>query len=89
MDRIKHHLGRAHILSQNSVYQHIRVHVIMFLAALRIFDMKEIFGQSLRIIVTAPGHLIGKVPRGNIGWSSVGLTQVMEVPDDLIKYMNE
>lgn len=87
--KIRHHLGRAHVLSQNSTPKHLYVHVLMFGYALRTFDVKEIFGQLLRLVVTVPGHLIGRVPRGNIGWSTVGLTQVMQVPEDLESVLTE
>lgn len=79
------HLGRIHILSQNSVTRHMTTHFIMFLYALMKFDIKEVFGQIIRLVVTIPGHMIGKVPKGNIGWSTVGLTEVMPVPEDLKK----
>jgi len=49
----------------------------------RTFDLKEVLGQVIRITATVPGHLFGKVPVGNIGWSSVELTQEMSVPPDL------
>ena len=77
------HLGRAHIISQASPFNHLKVHFIMLFYALNRFDSKEILGQFLRIIVTLPGHLLGKVPKGNIGWSTVSLTQEMPIPEDL------
>lgn len=76
-------LGRAHVLSQHSVLLHLKVHWLMFQYSLKRRDFKEIYGQILRLIVTAPGHLLGRVPVGNIGWSTVKLTQTMPVPDDL------
>ena len=83
LEKARTHLGRAHILSQSSVLQHLRIHGLMFLFALRTSDFKEVIGQVIRIFVTVPGHLLGRVPQGNIGWSSVGLTEIMEVPEDL------
>jgi len=77
------HLGRVHILAQNSVSRHMTTHFQMFLYALMKFNLKEVFGQLIRLIVTIPGHIIGKVPKGNIGWSTVGLTEVMPIPEDL------
>ena len=87
--KVKLHLGRAHVLSQNSTWKHLSVHVLMLGYAVRTFDMNETFGQLLRLVVTIPGHLIGRVPRGNIGWSTVGLTQVMQVPEDLESVLTE
>lgn len=77
------HLGRIHILAQNSVSKHMATHFQMFLYALVTFNFKEVLGQLIRLIVTIPGHVIGKVPKGNIGWSTVGLTEVMPIPNDL------
>ena len=77
------YLSRAHILSQKSVRLHLRVHWIMFLYALSRDDAKEVRGQALRLLVTIPGHLFGRVPLGNIGWSTVKLTQTMPIPEDL------
>ncbi len=78
-----HYLSRAHVLSQKSVKLHLKTHWIMFKYALYRNDQKEIRGQILRLLVTMPGHLIGKVPVGNIGWATVGLTETMPVPEDL------
>ncbi|WP_408096349.1 DUF3703 domain-containing protein [Peredibacter sp. HCB2-198] len=88
-DKIRHHLGRAHVLSQNSVTKHLYVHWLMFAYALKNMDLKETFGQLLRLFVTIPGHMMGRVPRGNIGWSTVGLTEVMQVPEDLKSVLTE
>lgn len=78
-----HHLGRAHIIAQSSPLKHLYVHFIMLRYAIAKADFKEVSGQILRILVTLPGHLLGKVPAGNIGWSTVRLTEKMPVPEDL------
>ena len=80
---VVHHLGRVHILAQNSVVRHMATHFIMFLYALAKCDFKEVMGQSLRLVMTIPAHMIGKLPQGNIGWASVGMTKVMPIPEDL------
>lgn len=78
-----YHLGRAHIISQKSTRYHLYVHFLMLLYALERTDLKEIIGQILRLTVTVPGHILGKVPKGNIGWATIGLTQELPIPDDL------
>lgn len=78
-----HHLGRAHILSQNSWFRHFYIHFLMFEYSWRRKDYKEVRGQILRMIVTIPGHMLKKVPKGNTGWSSIGLNQVLPIPTDL------
>ena len=80
------HLGRAHILSQLSVSAHLMVHWHMFNYALLSLDAKEIAGQVLRLVVTVPGHVLGRVPWGNTGWTSVDLTKPMAIPEDLKVY---
>jgi hypothetical protein len=76
-------LSRAHVLSQGSVSLHLRTHWLMLGHATMKMDPKEFVGQLVRLFVTVPGHCIGKVPRGNTGWSTVGLTQQLPVPHDL------
>lgn len=81
------HLGRAHIISQASWIEHLIVHFHMLTFAIKRVDLREVGGQLVRLFVTIPGHLIGKVPQGNVGWSSVGLTSEKELPEDLKKLL--
>lgn len=81
------HLGRAHILSQKSVIAHLGVHWVMLIYAYGKKDYKELRGQILRFLVVIPGHLFGRVPKGNTGWSSIRLTQELPIPNDLNKYL--
>lgn len=82
-DRSFLHLGRAHIISQNSTLWHLYIHWLMFWYAFSRRDSFEIRGQILRLLVTVPGHMLGKVPKGNIGWSTVSLTEEMKLPPDI------
>ncbi len=84
---VRARLARAHVLSQVDTFLHLKVHYFMLKFALKKNDPKEILGQVIRLFVTVPGHLTGKVPRGNIGWSNVGLTQEMPIPEDLEKLL--
>ena len=78
------HLGRAHIISQSmNSFEHLSIHFIMFCYACRKRDPKEVLGQLLRLLVTLPGHLFGKVPLGNTGWTTMKLTDERPIPDDL------
>ncbi len=79
----KEYLGRAHILAQSSIRFHLWIHWIMLVHSIQIRSLSEFFGQILRLIVTVPGHLLGKVPSGNIGWASVPLLQTGPIPEDL------
>ena len=77
------YLGRAHIISQYKWFNHFYIHFLMLEYAWSRKDGKEIYGQIIRGLATVPGHLFGKLPRGNTGWSSVPLTKELPVPSDL------
>lgn len=82
-------LARAHILGQFDVGPHLRVHIWMFLFALKTLNTREIFGQIPRLLLAAPGSLFKKAPRGNTGLSDVGIFQPMNIPEDLQSILNE
>ncbi|KAB2351906.1 DUF3703 domain-containing protein [Actinomadura rudentiformis] len=82
-------LERAHILSQSWAWPHTRAHWHMFVLALKCRDQKEAWGQVIRLLVGAPGSLMGRAPEGNIGRTSVGLRTVMPVPEDLAAILAE
>jgi hypothetical protein len=77
------HLERAHILSQLSAVEHLRVHWHMLGFAIRHRLLAEAFAQLVRLALAAPGSALGTVPTGNTGGSNAGLFQIMEVPTDL------
>jgi hypothetical protein len=77
------HLERAHIVSQPWAWPHTRVHWIMLTTALRQRDRREAVGQVVRLIVAGPGSLAGKYPIGNTGRTTMALTEVAPVPDEL------
>jgi hypothetical protein len=77
------HLQRAHILSQPLAGLHLRTHCAMFGAALRHRDAHEIVGQTLRLMLAAPGSISGRYPVGNTGGADVSAFSPMAVPEDL------
>lgn len=81
------HLERAHILSQSSTVDHVRVHVRMLKWAHRRQQCEDMAGQIWRIIGAAVLTPFGAVPRGNTGGSNVAGFQAMMVPPDLDKLM--
>ena len=81
-------LERAHIVSQPWVLPHTRVHWAMLRIALRERDSHEALGQVIRLIVAGPGSLAGKYPVGNTGRTTMGLTEVAVVPDELQALLN-
>lgn len=54
------HLERAHILGQRSTVQHVRVHMLMLLWALRNHKAGEVIGQLTRVIGAATKTWIGR-----------------------------
>lgn len=77
------HLERAHILSQAYAWPHTVVHARMLGFGWRRRDVGEIAGQLIRLLVAAPGSLLGRAPRGNTGGANVGILTPMTIPDDL------
>jgi len=66
-----HHLENAHVLGQESTYWHVKVHYLMFVWALRNNDMKELFGQILRMGGALTKTAVGLVPKGNTGGANI------------------
>src|SRR5437868_1672654 len=69
------HLETAHLLAQPRALPHFLVHFLMFLLAILLLDAREIFGQIPRMILSVPGSLTGRYPRGNNGRASMGLLE--------------
>ena len=77
------HLERAHILSQPMAWPHLVTHASMFSAAWRRRDLRELAGQTARLLLAVPGSVSGRYPLGNTGGAGVSAFRPMPVPDDL------
>lgn len=77
------HLERAHVLGQSSTRFHVKVHWEMFIWGWQSRNLRECFGQALRIIGASTKTVWGLVPTGNTGGSNVSPFRVMPIPDDL------
>jgi uncharacterized protein DUF3703 len=77
------HLERAHVLGQWYVKPHLMTHMGMLRVGWRRRDVREIFGQLLRIPGGMIGSAIGRVPRGNTGGSRISAFQSLPIPPDL------
>ena len=77
------YLERAHILSQNSTVQHVRVHWLMLRWAVRQRNVREFLGQIVRIVGAACVTALGLVPIGNTGGTNVSPFRPMPIPADL------
>jgi hypothetical protein len=77
------HLERAHVLGQDSTFEHVRVHCRMLMWSLRRHDLREAAGQIFRIIGATTMTGVGLVPDGNTGGSNVSPFLRMTIPADL------
>lgn len=75
-------LEAAHILGQRRTTLHVSAHAAMWLLAWRQRQIKEIVGQSLRILAATIVTWVW-VPSGNTGRSDVSAFKEMPLPDDL------
>jgi hypothetical protein len=82
-----HHLERAHVLGQASTVEHVRIHALMFLWALRQRQPRELVGQVVRMVGAATKTTFGLVPKGNTGGSNVSPFKSMEIPTDLSRIL--
>jgi hypothetical protein len=82
-ERTWRHLERAHILSQPSARLHSHVHVVMIVVAVAVLDVRELFGQVVRLSVAGIGSLFGRYPVGNTGRARVPINLPMPIPADL------
>jgi len=80
-------LSEAHIISQPFALLHSIVHWQMLVLALKQRNLTEISGQIIRLIVAAPGSLLGKYPLGNTGRSHVNMFQPQEISPELKEKM--
>ena len=77
------HYERAHVLGQLFVGPHVRAHWGMLRVGWRRRDLREIFGQLVRLPRAVVGSAVGVVPVGNTGGANVNAFARMEIPDDL------
>ncbi|MFT6098800.1 MAG: hypothetical protein ACJAYF_001343 [Arenicella sp.] len=73
------YLENAHVIGQESTYWHVKVHVLMFLWAVRNAQLKELVGQSFRIVGAATKTAFGLVPQGNTGGTNVSPFKTMPI----------
>jgi hypothetical protein len=74
-------LMAAHVVGQQDAAMHFDSHRRMLALARSTRDWPEMLGQLLRIALLPIGHLLGRIPAGNIGRSTVPVTRVMRPPE--------
>jgi hypothetical protein len=82
-------LERSHILSQQQLWAHVRIHALMLKLAIQTHDWREVSGQMLRLALAPLGNLTGRLPKGNTGRSNVSAFGSMPIPADLRSVLSE
>lgn len=80
-----YHLERGHILGQRNYIPHVINHYWMFKVGLKQRDLRETFGQVIRMTMSI-FSLINLVPIGNTGRARISLLKTMPIPEDLQSY---
>lgn len=83
------HLERAHVLGQAITFDHTRIHWRMLKLGFRIRNLREIFGQIIRIVGASTKTPFGIYPTGNTGGANVYFFKPMPVPDDLQQILDK
>jgi hypothetical protein len=73
-------LEAAHVVGQHQPRLHFDSHKRMLALARQTRDWHEVAGQVLRIALLPLGHLLRRIPTGNIGRSTVPVTLEMQPP---------
>lgn len=71
----------AHVVGQHEPALHFDSHRRMLTLARETRDWGELMGQLLRIALLPLGHLLRRIPTGNIGRATVPVTRAMQPPE--------
>lgn len=82
-------LMAAHVVGQHDAAMHLDSHRRMLALARDSGDWREVVGQLARIALLPLGHLLGRIPLGNVGRATVGITQAMEPPQRIKALIEE
>jgi hypothetical protein len=75
-------LEDAHVIGQQSTFFHCLVHYKMLRHGLRYHDVREVFGQIVRLVGAFTKTAIGLVPIGNTGGANVSPFKRLPVSKD-------
>ncbi len=78
-----HHLERSHIIGQSYPIEHTYSHWLMLKLGFMQRNVKEVFGQIIRLIVGGWKSFINYVPLGNTGGANVSPLKSMPIPNDI------
>ena len=88
LDQAFAHLERAHILGQSYIIPHTISHIWMLRVGWHRGDVREVVGQTFRIIASLIVSRIW-VPVGNTGGANVSPLLPMPVPGDLARILRD
>ena len=83
LDAAFYHLERSHVLGQAITFQHTRVHWLMLKIGWKRRDLREVFGQILRIVGASTKTPFGIYPTGNTGGANISAFKKMPISEDL------
>ncbi|WP_415062627.1 DUF3703 domain-containing protein [Bdellovibrio sp.] len=82
-------MEEAHIFSQPFAGVHFYVHLRMLFLSIRVRNYKEIFGQTVRLLVAVPSSFFRVYPVGNTGRSSLGIFSSLPLSGRIIAKMQQ
>lgn len=80
-----YHFENAHVLGQSHLYRHALSHFWLLFWGYKTNSVKEIIGQSFRIIASLLFTLIW-VPMGNTGGTNISSIKILPIRKELQKY---
>lgn len=82
-------LERAHLIGQGVFVWHWRTHWQMLSLAISQSNGQEIMGQLVRLSLVPLGHLLGRLPLGNVGSTRMGTFDTAPLPDDIARLFDD
>lgn len=82
------HLERAHLIGQGVFAWHWRVHWQMLSLALSQSNGHEVIGQLARLSLVPLGHLLGRLPLGNVGSTRMDIFDTAPLPEDITRLLD-
>lgn len=81
-------LERAHVLGQRFVLPHLRCHLLFLRIGWIKRSLREMSGQSIRLVLGIIGSTVGVVPTGNTGGTNVGMFRTMPIDPHLSRLLS-
>ncbi|PHR71646.1 MAG: hypothetical protein COA67_06425 [Lutibacter sp.] len=82
-----YHFENAHVLGQSHLFRHTLSHSWMFVWGIKTKSIREIIGQTIRIIASLLFTLIW-VPKGNTGGTNLSPMKSIPIRKEIQKYFS-